>query len=70
MNILTKTYLIVLLLAASTVIGQTIKCNYCGEKIIGEYIVVDGNAYHKNHLKCANCYKQIEGNYATKNGKY
>ncbi len=70
MNVFKKICLMLFLFVFSTVIGQTAKCTYCGEKIVGEYVVVDGNAYHQNHFKCANCNKSIKGDYATKNGKY
>jgi len=70
MNFFKKGYLILFLFAVSMAMGQTVKCNYCGEKIVCEYIVVNANAYHKNHFKCANCNKPIEGDYATRNGKY
>ncbi len=69
MTFLKITYLILFLLVSSA-IGQTVKCNYCGEKIEGKYIVVDGKAFHKNHFKCANCNRPITGDYAVKNGKY
>ncbi|MDA3861056.1 MAG: protein DA1 [Melioribacteraceae bacterium] len=70
MKLFNKTYLILFLFIVSTSIGQEVKCNFCGENIVGEYIVVDGNAYHQNHFKCANCNKPINGDYASKDGKY
>ncbi len=70
MILIKNTYLILFFFVASSTIGQTVKCNYCGEKIEAEYLVVDGKAFHKNHFKCANCNRPIVGDYATKNGKY
>lgn len=64
------TYLTLVLFLVSLTMGQTVKCNFCGKEIVGEYIVVDGNAFHKNHFKCANCNKSIKGNYNKKESKY
>ncbi len=70
MNIFKKIYFIIFLFVASTTIAQTLKCNYCNKDIASEYIMVDDNSYHKNHFKCANCNKPIDGNYYSKSEKY
>jgi LIM domain/Protein DA1 len=70
MKILFKICFISFLFIASAIVGQTVKCNYCGKKITSEYIVVDGKPYHQKHFKCANCNKPIVGEYSSKNGKY
>ncbi len=70
MTIIKAIFLILFFFIVSSAIGQTVKCNYCGEKIEGKYIVVDGKSLHKNHFKCANCNMPISADYAIKNGKY
>ena len=70
MNVFWKICLLLFLFAFSIAIGQTVKCNSCKGKIVGEYIVVDGKAYHQNHFRCSNCNKPIKGDYTTKSGKY
>jgi len=70
MNSFNKAAVILFLFITSIAIGQEVTCNYCGEGIEGEYIVVDGKAFHKKHFKCANCNRPITGDYAVKNGKY
>jgi hypothetical protein len=48
---------------------STIRCDYCGEPIVGDYIVVDSHPYHfscyENHvaLRCAVCGQIIKGEY-------
>ena len=69
MKIIRKIFLLLLILTV-VIIGQEKKCTFCNQEIVGEYIVVDGNAFHKNHFKCANCNRIISGSYAIKNGKY
>jgi len=63
-------FLLVAFLFVELANGQEIKCKYCQKPIIGDYIVVDGFKYHKNHFLCANCNKPIEGKYFTQNDKY
>ena len=61
---------VLLLLFASTILAQDVKCNYCKQKIEGEYTVVEGKTYHPNHFLCANCNKPINGNYYKDGSKY
>lgn len=48
---------------------STLRCDYCGERITGDYIVVDSHLYHtacyENHiaLRCAVCGQIIKGKY-------
>ncbi len=35
------------------------KCNYCFNKIEGQWLEVDGKYYHPNHFVCSNCLKAI-----------
>ena len=70
MTVFKKAYFMLFLLVATTARGQTPKCNYGKKPIDGKYIVVDRNAFHQNHFKCANCNRPIEGAYSSKDGKY
>jgi len=63
-------FLLVAFLLVEFASGQEIKCKYCQKPIVGDYIIVDGFKYHRNHFLCANCNKPIEGKYFTKNDKY
>jgi len=57
------------LLAVGQAKDSTLRCDYCGEPIVGDYIVVDSHPYHpacyENHvaLRCAVCGQVINGEY-------
>ncbi len=59
----------VVLLSVVQARDDTIRCTYCGEPIVGDYIVADSHSYHiscyENHvaLKCAVCGQTIKGEY-------
>ena len=65
-----KYILFIVIILVGVCNAQEVICNHCSKNIIGEYIVVDGNAYHKNHFKCANCGNTINGQYYSSNTKY
>lgn len=54
--------------------SQAIYCRYCGDKIVGPYVVHDGYNYHTScyenniGLKCDLCGKPIKGDYTTYEG--
>ena len=70
MNLIKIILLVVFIFPTIHINAQKIKCNYCNREIVGQYIVVDGLAFHKEHFKCANCNRKIVGKYFKKNGKY
>jgi len=70
-----------LLIAAILIVGffsvddcwakKKIICEYCGEEIHGQYVLIDGKYYHPIHFKCANCNTPIgHTTYIKKDGKY
>lgn len=64
-----KSLILIILFLPVLLNAQTEKCAYCGGEIKGEYIIVDGNAYHPKHFFCAKCRKPIKGEYY-KNGEF
>ena len=66
----------VILIASVYAIGEShaknkIVCEYCGEVIRGQYVLIDGKYYHPIHFKCANCGTPIgHTKYFKKDGKY
>ena len=46
-------------------------CEYCGDIIRGQYVLIDGKYYHPIHFKCAACSTPIgHTTYHKKDGKY
>ncbi len=61
-----------LLIAASALAGDRIRCSHCGQEITqGKYVQVDGKFYHENHFLCASCRKPIGSSALVKaDGRY
>ena len=71
MYALKKYYLIIFLIfLTAEVYSQSVTCSYCGKKITGKYLVVDGKAFHPEHFICGKCGKPIEGAYQKFGLKY
>lgn len=50
---------------------KKVVCEYCGEGINGQYVLIDGYYYHPVHFKCSNCGTPIgHTTYHKKDGKY
>lgn len=58
-----------LMITIPSVAQQPPTCNGCGKVIVGSYIEIEGNAYHKACVVCAECGKQIFGSYGIKDDK-
>ena len=59
-----------LFFAAADINAQQPVCDYCKAKIAGNYTIVEGKAFHKEHFLCATCGKPIEGSYNKKDNKF
>jgi len=70
MNIVKIIFLVIFFLEFNFVNAQNLKCEYCKNQIVDDYIIIEGLKFHKEHFKCANCNKPIDGKYYAKNGKY
>ncbi|MDP4192767.1 MAG: protein DA1 [Bacteroidota bacterium] len=46
------------------------ECYYCGKKISGRYLEVDGRYFHPKHFLCSRCKKVITGSFMEKDGKF
>lgn len=65
-----KIFLTYFLVVFGAVYAQQINCSYCGEVINGNYVTVEGKAYHPEHFLCTKCLKPIDGEYVKDNNKF
>jgi len=65
-----KTFLLIFFGLATVFIAQEKVCNYCRQKLTGQYLIVEDKYFHAEHFLCAKCKKQIEGEYVKNNGKF
>ncbi|GAB4128573.1 MAG: hypothetical protein Fur0015_02340 [Ignavibacteriales bacterium] len=59
-----------LILIVANITAQDKVCDYCKQKIKGEYIIVEDKFYHANHFLCGKCGKPIEGEYVENENKF
>lgn len=65
-----KKILFFLVLISLNINAQDKVCNYCKQKITGEYIIVENKFYHPNHFLCSECGKPINGEYVVNENKF